>query len=206
MLSHSHITNTFMFPCICVPFIHVSVQLYFHATMFSSSHVLSKLIYIPKLLCSTFLYLCSIHSYFHSPIFPCIHVSIPEPPEKAMQGPSVAYMKGQQGALISPLAKKRVVLGWTYYTFVLSTPNKKLYQYRSELVCTECLPVGLFVCLLQDKCANLHAQTHTHKHRSRPHSSATTLRVALSSQSTHREMENTSSTSFPRLKKRVRMR
>lgn len=56
-----------------------------------------------------------------------------EPPELAMQGPSVAYMRGQEGALISTLARRRLVLGWTYYTFVLSPGNKTLYQYRSEL-------------------------------------------------------------------------
>ncbi len=59
---------------------------------------------------------------------------IPEPPEQALQGPSVAYMRGQEGVLISPLAKRRVVLGWTYYIFVLSSTNKRLYQYRTELV------------------------------------------------------------------------
>ena len=51
-----------------------------------------------------------------------------------MQGPSVAYMRGQEGALISLLARKRKVLGWTYYTFVLSPSNSTLYQYRTELV------------------------------------------------------------------------
>lgn len=55
-----------------------------------------------------------------------------EPPEQAFQGPSVAFMRGQEGALISLLAKRRIVLGWTYYTFVLS-PSSTLYQYRSEL-------------------------------------------------------------------------
>ncbi len=74
------------------------------------------------------------HISFYSTVipYPTFPYPIPEPPEQA--GPSVAYMKGQEGALISPLAKKRVVLGWTYYIFVLSAPNKKLYQYRTELV------------------------------------------------------------------------
>ena len=83
------------------------------------------------------------HPFLHSPIQkiethnPIIPYSIPEPPEKALKGPSVAYMRGQEGALISPLAKKRMVLGWTYYIFVLSNPNKKLYQFRTELVSWE---------------------------------------------------------------------
>ncbi len=54
--------------------------------------------------------------------------------EKCWEGPSVAYMKGQVGALISLLARKRLVLGWTYYLFILSPNNRKMYQYRSELV------------------------------------------------------------------------
>jgi len=43
-------------------------------------------------------------------------------------------MKGQEGALISLLAKKRAVLGWTYYTFVLSPSTSTLFEYRTELV------------------------------------------------------------------------
>ena len=56
----------------------------------------------------------------HSQSLAIIFCSIPEPPEFVMQGPSVTYMRGQEGALISLLARKRKVLGWTYYTFVLS--------------------------------------------------------------------------------------
>ena len=58
-----------------------------------------------------------------------------EPLEKTLQdGPSVAYMKGQEGALISSLARKRRVLGWAHYLFVLVPNSKRIYQYRSELV------------------------------------------------------------------------
>ena len=68
-----------------------------------------------------------------------------------MQGPSVAYMRGQEGALISTLARRRLVLGWTYYTFVLSPGNKTLYQYRSELVCSQSMfPLRWSLCPLQD--------------------------------------------------------
>lgn len=57
-----------------------------------------------------------------------------EPLEKTLQdGPSVAYMKGQEGALISSLARKRRVLGWAHYLFVLVPNSKRIYQYRSEL-------------------------------------------------------------------------
>lgn len=49
------------------------------------------------------------------------------------QGPSVAYMKGQEGALYGPLARKRL-FRWTYYTYVLSPDDHVLYQYRTELV------------------------------------------------------------------------
>ena len=69
-----------------------------------------------------------------------IRVSFPqfcsaaEPPGYVLQGPSVAYMKGQEGALISLLAKKRAVRGWTYYTFVLSPSTSTLFEYRTELV------------------------------------------------------------------------
>lgn len=59
--------------------------------------------------------------------------TIPEPPESLFQSPSVAYMKGQEGILMSLLAKKRMVLGWCYYLFVLSPFSKKIYQFRSEL-------------------------------------------------------------------------
>ena len=52
----------------------------------------------------------------------------------SLKGPSVAYMKGQSGTLISVLAKKRLVLGWTDYYFAFSPKNRRLYQYRSELV------------------------------------------------------------------------
>ena len=59
------------------------------------------------------------------------------------QGPSVAYMKGQEGALISLLARKRLVLGWTYYLFVLAPNSRKIYQYRSELVSYACYAISL---------------------------------------------------------------
>jgi len=56
----------------------------------------------------------------------------------------VAYMKGQVGALISLLARKRIVLGWTYYVFVLVPNNRKIYQYRTELVrCGKTFPGAL---------------------------------------------------------------
>lgn len=56
-----------------------------------------------------------------------------EPPQEAMQGPSVAYIKGEQGTLISLLARKKPVIGWTYNVFALSPSNKMLYQFKSEL-------------------------------------------------------------------------
>ena len=58
-----------------------------------------------------------------------------EPPHEAMSGPSVACMKGEQGVLISLLAKRRpLALGWSYGVFALSPKNRKLYQFKSELV------------------------------------------------------------------------
>lgn len=58
-----------------------------------------------------------------------------EPPGEAMSGPSVAYMKGEQGTLISLLAKKRTLsLGWGYGVYAVSSANKKMYQFKSELV------------------------------------------------------------------------
>ena len=58
-----------------------------------------------------------------------------EPPHEAMSGPSVAYMKGEQGTLISLLARRRpLALGWSYGVFALSSKNKKIYQFKSELV------------------------------------------------------------------------
>ena len=45
----------------------------------------------------------------------------------------MAYMKGQEGALYGPLARKRL-FRWTYYTYVLSPDDHILYQYRTELV------------------------------------------------------------------------
>lgn len=56
-----------------------------------------------------------------------------EPPEMSLKGPSVAYMKGQSGAVASLLAKKRLVLGWNNYYFVFFPKNRRLYQYKSEL-------------------------------------------------------------------------
>lgn len=72
-----------------------------------------------------------------------------EPPHEAMSGPSVAYMKGEQGTLISLLAKRRpLALGWSYGVFALSSKNKKIYQFKSELdsspvqvFCLECMSV-----------------------------------------------------------------
>ena len=58
----------------------------------------------------------------------------PEIPEEAMQGPSVAYLKGEEDTLISLLAQKRALIGWTYYVFALSPTNKTVYQFKSELV------------------------------------------------------------------------
>jgi hypothetical protein len=52
----------------------------------------------------------------------------------SLKGPSVAYMKGQSGAVANLLAKKRLVLGWNNYYFVFFPKNRRLYQYRSELV------------------------------------------------------------------------
>ena len=64
-----------------------------------------------------------------------IIVPTTEPPHEAMLGPSVAYMKGQKGTLISLLAKKRQLsLGWAYGVFALSSTNKTIYHFRSELV------------------------------------------------------------------------
>lgn len=57
-----------------------------------------------------------------------------EIPEEAMQGPSVAYLKGEEGVLISLLALKRTVLGWNYNIFALSPNNKTIYQFKTELV------------------------------------------------------------------------
>ena len=42
-------------------------------------------------------------------------------------------MKGQEGALYGPLARKRL-FKWTYYTYVLSSDTHLLCQYRTELV------------------------------------------------------------------------
>lgn len=67
-----------------------------------------------------------------------------EPPEQGIrEGPSVAYMKGQEGALISLLSRKRRVLGWTYYLFILCPGSKRIYQYRSELDSSPLLCVDL---------------------------------------------------------------
>ena len=52
----------------------------------------------------------------------------------SLRGPSVAYMKGQSGAVGSVLAKRRLVLGWNHYYFVFFPKHRRLYQYRSELV------------------------------------------------------------------------
>ena len=52
----------------------------------------------------------------------------------SLKGPSVAYMKGQSGTVANLLAKKRLVLGWSNYYFVFVPKNRRLYQYRSELV------------------------------------------------------------------------
>lgn len=52
----------------------------------------------------------------------------------SLKGPSVAYMKGQFGTMASLLAKKRLVLGWSNYYFIFFPKNRRLYQYRSELV------------------------------------------------------------------------
>ena len=57
-----------------------------------------------------------------------------EPPQEAMLGPSVAYLKGEQGTVISLLAKKRSLVGWSYFVFALAPSSKTLYQFRSELV------------------------------------------------------------------------
>ena len=48
-------------------------------------------------------------------------------------------MKGEEGSLISLLARKRPVVGWTYYVFALSSVTKTLFQFRSELVCMNTL-------------------------------------------------------------------
>ena len=54
-----------------------------------------------------------------------------------MQGPSVAFLKGEEGILISLLAQKKAIIGWTYYVFALSPNNKTIYQFKSELVSSE---------------------------------------------------------------------
>ena len=56
----------------------------------------------------------------------------------AMLGPSVAFMKGEEGCVISLLAKKKPLVGWNYYVFALSSATKMLHQYRSELVSVQC--------------------------------------------------------------------
>ena len=61
-------------------------------------------------------------------------IDFAEPPEMSLKGPSVAYMKGQSGTVASLLAKKRLVLGWSNYYFIFFPKNRRLYQYRSELV------------------------------------------------------------------------
>ena len=52
----------------------------------------------------------------------------------ALQGPSVAFMKGEAGSLISLLARKKPIVGWSYYVFALSSVTKTLFQFRSQLV------------------------------------------------------------------------
>ena len=66
-----------------------------------------------------------------------------------MQGPSVAYLKGEDGILISLLAQQRMMIGWMYNLYVLSPNNKTIYQFKSELVSTlSCMCVLCIVHLI----------------------------------------------------------
>jgi hypothetical protein len=53
-------------------------------------------------------------------------------PGLAIEGPSATYLMGQEGAQGNVLYKRRALLGWVQYYFVLS-PVNVLYQFRTEL-------------------------------------------------------------------------
>ena len=55
-----------------------------------------------------------------------------------MQGPSVAFLKGEEGILISLLAQRRTMIGWIYNLYVLSPNNQTIYQFKSDLVSNTC--------------------------------------------------------------------
>lgn len=55
-------------------------------------------------------------------------------PGRAIEGPSATYLKGQEGSLSDVLYKRRTVIGWIQYYFILSPVKKVLYQFRTELV------------------------------------------------------------------------
>lgn len=54
-------------------------------------------------------------------------------PGRAIEGPSATYLKGQEGSLSDVLYKRRTVIGWIQYYFILSPVKKVLYQFRTEL-------------------------------------------------------------------------
>ena len=54
-------------------------------------------------------------------------------PGRAIEGPSAAYLRGQEGSLGDAFYKRRV-LGWVQYYFALSPVKKVLYQFQTELV------------------------------------------------------------------------
>ena len=56
-------------------------------------------------------------------------------PGLAIEGPSAAYLRGQEGSMVELFYKPRILIGWTQFHFILSPPKKVLYQFRTELVC-----------------------------------------------------------------------
>jgi len=57
-----------------------------------------------------------------------------EPPAVSLQGPSVVCIRGQRQGLVGQLFVKRLILGWSQYTFGLSPVDRTLYQFRTEYV------------------------------------------------------------------------
>lgn len=65
------------------------------------------------------------------------HFPLPSPSDRpglAIEGPSATYLKGQEGSRSDILYKKRALVGWIPYYFVLSPVKKVLYQFRTQLV------------------------------------------------------------------------
>lgn len=54
-------------------------------------------------------------------------------PGLAIEGPSAAYLMGQEGAVGNLISKKRSLAGWANYYFVLCPVKKVMYQFRTEL-------------------------------------------------------------------------